>query len=411
MPSAGQRDIFIGRPGRTPPWGKRRRSAGGAAAPSPASEPHFGGYLLVPSPPDPPVELSTGALDRLEEETARRREKFVRITLADRSLQTVFQPIVDLRTGDTVGAEALARFTAPPFRAPDLWFAEAAELGLGTELEVTALRSALEQLVTLPSGLYLSINASPATIVSAEFRASMKEIPAERVVLELTEHTGIDDYHLFGEAIAELRSNGLRLAVDDAGAGFSSFRHILNLRPDIIKLDIALTRGIDTDPARRALGSAMLTFGLDAYNASIVAEGIETKSELSTLQGLGCHYGQGYYLGRPAQMSVLPRQLSRPGASPTPVLRRGTLDPVLVLGPDRSTRLEDERRRQGEGRRLPIEPGPTGRLPVAGRRGDRPVPSGCPGVRGWIRPPASCWSRTEAGGPRRPPPHRRAAPR
>jgi EAL domain-containing protein (putative c-di-GMP-specific phosphodiesterase class I) len=154
------------------------------------------------------------------------------------------------------------------------------------------------------------------------------------VVLELTEHTGIDDYHLFGEAIAELRSNGLRLAVDDAGAGFSSFRHILNLRPDIIKLDIALTRGIDTDPARRALGSAMLTFGLDAYNASIVAEGIETQSELATLQGLGCHYGQGYLLGRPAQMSVLPRQLSQPGASPSPTLRRGTVDPSRVLGPD-----------------------------------------------------------------------------
>jgi EAL domain-containing protein (putative c-di-GMP-specific phosphodiesterase class I) len=268
------------------------------------------------------------------EETAHRREKFVRITLADRSMQTVFQPIVDLRTGGTVGAEALARFTAPPFRAPDLWFAEAAELGLGTELEVSALRAALEQLSKLPSGLYLSINASPATIVSPEFRASMAEIPAERVVLELTEHTGVDDYHLFGEAISEMRSNGLRLAVDDAGAGFSSFRHILNLRPDIIKLDIALTRGIDTDPARRALGSAMLAFGLDAYNASIVAEGIETKSELSTLQGLGCHYGQGYYLGRPAQMSVLPRQLTAPGASPSPGLRSKRLHADGIFTPE-----------------------------------------------------------------------------
>jgi EAL domain-containing protein (putative c-di-GMP-specific phosphodiesterase class I) len=285
-------------------------------------------------------------LEQHEEEAALRREKFVRINLADRSLQTVFQPIVDLRSGGTVGAEALARFTAPPFRAPDLWFAEAAELGLGTELEVTALRSALEQLAMLPSGLYLSINASPATIVSPEFRAAMAAIPAERVVLELTEHTGVDDYHLFGEAIAELRSNGLRLAVDDAGSGFSSFRHILNLRPDIIKLDIALTRGIDTDPARRALGSAMLAFGLDAYNASIVAEGVETRSELTTLQGLGCHYGQGYYLGRPAQMSVLPRQMAQAGASPSPGLRRSTFDPDLILTPDMAAELE--RRHQAE---------------------------------------------------------------
>lgn len=143
----------------------------------------------------------------------------------------------------------------------------------------------------------------------------MAEIPTERVVLELTEHR---DRRLpplrRGHLGAEIERSAL--AVDDAGAGFSSFRHILNLRPDIIKLDIALTRGIDSDPARRALGLAMLAFGLDAYNAFIVAEGIETQGELAALQGLGCHYGQGYYLGRPAQMSVLPPRLSQPRCPP-----------------------------------------------------------------------------------------------
>jgi EAL domain-containing protein (putative c-di-GMP-specific phosphodiesterase class I) len=347
MSPAGQDDIFIGRAAKV---SRSERRKAGRSTPPP-SPPAAGPRLITPSSDDA-TRLSPSGLEQQHEETAHRREKFVRITLADRSLQTVFQPIVDLRTGGTVGAEALARFTAPPFRAPNLWFAEAEELGLGTELEVTALRSALEQLVKLPSGLYLSINASPATIVSAEFRAAMAAIPAERVVLELTEHTGIDDYHLFGEAIAELRSNGLRLAVDDAGAGFSSFRHILNLRPDIIKLDIALTRGIDTDPARRALGSAMMAFGLDAYNASIVAEGVETQSELTTLQALGCHYGQGYYLGRPAQMSVLPRQMSQPGAAPSPVLRRSTVDPDEVLTPAQAEALEELRRHtQGTGAR------------------------------------------------------------
>jgi EAL domain-containing protein (putative c-di-GMP-specific phosphodiesterase class I) len=339
MSPTGSGDIFIGRSGKQSRAARRRKARD--TPPPPVVSPDGDRRLVLRSP----SEMSAGELEQQIEETAHRREKFVRITLADQSLQTVFQPIVDLRTGSTIGAEALARFTAPPFRAPDQWFAEAAELGLGTELEVTALRSALEQLVKLPSGLYLSINASPATIVSTEFRASMADIPAERVVLELTEHTGIDDYHLFAEAIAELRSNGLRLAVDDAGAGFSSFRHILNLRPDIIKLDIALTRGIDTDPARRALGSAMLAFGLDAYNASIIAEGIETQSELSTLQGLGCHYGQGYYLGRPAQMSVLPRQLAQPGANPTPTLRRGTVDPALVHTPELAATIEVVRRK------------------------------------------------------------------
>jgi len=229
------------------------------------------------------------------------------VRIAREGLQTVFQPIVDLQTGGTVGAEALARFDTPPLRPPDQWFAEAADVGMEVELEVAALHSALQQLRQMPSGLYLSLNASPTTMVSPEFRSVISDVSAERVVLELTEHTGIDDYEVFRQAIAEFRSRGVRLAIDDAGSGFASFRHILNLRPDIIKLDIALTRGIDNDPARRALGSALLTFGLDAYNATVVAEGIETEGELNTLRSLGCRYGQGFYLGRPGKVTMLER--------------------------------------------------------------------------------------------------------
>lgn len=240
-----------------------------------------------------------------ERRTSHDGQKLIRVTVAREGLQTVFQPIVDLQTGGTVGAEALARFNTPPLRPPDEWFAEAADVGMEVELEVAALHSALRQLRRMPSGLYLSLNASPSTMVSPEFRAVISDVAAERIVLELTEHTGIDDYDTFRQAIAEFRSKGLRLAVDDAGSGFSSFRHILNLRPDIIKLDIALTRGIDYDPARRALGSALLTFGLDAYNATVVAEGIETEGELNTLKALGCRYGQGYYLGKPAAVTML----------------------------------------------------------------------------------------------------------
>ena len=157
-------------------------------------------------------------------------------------------------------------------RAPDAWFADAASVGLGVELELTALDMALEQLHLLPANLYLSLNASVETIMSEQFRATFAGIPAERIVLELTEHTRVDDYHKFEQSIEAIRSKGVRLAVDDAGAGYSSLQHILNLQPDVIKLDIGLTRGIDKDPARRALGRALLTFGLDAYKASIIAE-------------------------------------------------------------------------------------------------------------------------------------------
>jgi EAL domain-containing protein (putative c-di-GMP-specific phosphodiesterase class I) len=250
---------------------------------------------------NPPVPVT----ERQEAEAARaveHRQKVIRITLANRGFESVFQPIVELGSGGVVGAEALTRFEMAPIRSPDIWFAEAREVGLGVELEMAALRSALSQLSQLPSSLYLSLNASPDTMMSPEFRDALADAPAERVVLELTEHESVDDYELLESTVNSLRSDGVRLAVDDAGAGFSSFRHILKLRPDIIKLDVALTRGIDGDPARRALGSAMLTFGLDAYNAAIVAEGIETEAEFKTLRGLGCRFGQGYYLGRPGRL-------------------------------------------------------------------------------------------------------------
>jgi EAL domain-containing protein (putative c-di-GMP-specific phosphodiesterase class I) len=232
-------------------------------------------------------------------------------------LETHFQPIVDLRSGTAVGTEALSRFAPKPIRPPDVWFAEAAALGLGIELEQIALDSALQQLNRLPSGMYLSLNASVETIMSEQFRATLADAPAERIVLELTEHTPVSDYSVFAERIDELRSRGVRLAVDDAGSGFSSFSHILNLKPDIIKLDIALTRGIDRDPARQALGRALLNFGLETYRTTIVAEGIETKGELATLRSLGCPSGQGFILGRPSR--IVDRHQAFPTLIPRPV--------------------------------------------------------------------------------------------
>jgi len=271
------------------------------------------------------------------QEAERRREQseeLIRSTISHRTLETHFQPIVNLKSGGAVGTEALARFVQPPFRPPDVWFAEAASVGLGVELELIALELALEQLHRLPSGLYLSLNASVETILSEQFRSSLTGAPAERIVLELTEHTEVTDYLSFERSIQQLRSQGVRLAVDDAGAGFASFRHILNLQPDVIKLDIGLTRGIDSDPARRALGRALLSFGMDAYNASIVAEGIETKDEFNTLRALGFSAGQGFYLGRPSRLPLQrptvaafeqPRPLEVPSVvhrAPAPKLQR-----------------------------------------------------------------------------------------
>jgi EAL domain-containing protein (putative c-di-GMP-specific phosphodiesterase class I) len=204
------------------------------------------------------------------------RVTLIRRIIADRALETHFQLIIDLRSGETVGAEALSRFAQLPARPPDAWFAEAATLGVGVELEVAALTEALVGLDRLPSGMYLSVDASAETMLSRAFREAMAAVPAERIVLELTEHTRVADYSAFGASIDPLRSAGMRLAVDDAGSGFASFRHVLELRPEVIKLDISLIRGIDLDPAKQSLARALLRFGSEAFDTTFMAEGFET---------------------------------------------------------------------------------------------------------------------------------------
>jgi EAL domain-containing protein (putative c-di-GMP-specific phosphodiesterase class I) len=144
----------------------------------------------------------------------------------------------------------------------------------------------------------VAVNVSPAAILSGEVAEALKNVPAQRIVLEVTEHAQIADYDALLELLKPLRLRGLRLAVDDAGAGYASLRHILNLQPDLIKLDIGLTRSIDIDPARRALAAALLGFARET-NSQIIAEGVETASEFKALRALGIDNAQGYFLARP----------------------------------------------------------------------------------------------------------------
>ena len=232
-------------------------------------------------------------------------EVHIRRALEGSLFDMFFQPVVDLRTGKTAGAEALARFASRPYRTPDIWFGEAERCGLGLELELAAVRSALSRLHELPSDAYVAVNVAPRTLASPELRDLLAEVDGSRIVLELTEHARVDGYEHLQRAVSSFRSRGFRLAIDDAGPGYSSLQHILQLRPDIIKLDRCLTTGIDTNPVRFALASALVTFGA-SLGARICAEGIETSSELVALQQLGIQFGQGYFLGRPAPLPLRP---------------------------------------------------------------------------------------------------------
>ncbi len=237
-------------------------------------------------------------------ETRRVSKARIRHAVQDKTaFAMVFQPIVALRGGTVVGAEALARFTGPPRRAPNIWFAEAARVGLGVQLELAATQKALEAAHELPRSVYLTINVSPTTLAEPRLRELVAEEGGERLVAEITEHALVQDYDRVSGDLAKLRALGMRIAVDDAGAGFASLRHILNLSPELIKLDLTLIRDIDRDRSKQALAAGLISFAQKS-GATVIAEGIERAPEVNTLVQLGVDYGQGYFLGRPAPLPL-----------------------------------------------------------------------------------------------------------
>lgn len=214
----------------------------------------------------------------------------------------VFQPIVDLASMRPVAVEALCRVRSDPYRSPDLWFQDAAEVGFGVKFELAAIRSAVGHFGALPSQMGMSLNASPALIGSGLLLEVLDRRYLDRTTIEVTEHARVGDHAALQRALAPLRERGVQIAIDDAGAGYSGLQQIVQLGADVIKMDMSLTRGIDSDGARRALASAMIFYARET-GCSIVAEGIETPAELQTLQVLGVGKGQGYLLGRPARLT------------------------------------------------------------------------------------------------------------
>ncbi len=233
---------------------------------------------------------------RLDE--ARRRLEQVS---ADGSIRVAFQPIVDLTSTEVIGYEALARFPGDASITTRRWFAEAAEVGLLREIELVAIRAALAQLEKLPPDAFISVNLSPHTAACDELRESLDGVDGSRVVLEITENAA-EGYDEVSEAIGSLRAGGVRIALDDTGSGTVSFSSLFEVHADIIKIDIDVTRGIDSDPMKEAMASALKSLA-DRLGAMSLAEGIETEEELARLREVGVQAGQGYLFGRPEQVS------------------------------------------------------------------------------------------------------------
>ncbi len=250
-------------------------------------------------------EVAGGVVDELalqikqhdhEHEARQTLRMRIQETIDRRRFNCVFQPIVDLSSGEAVGVEALSRFSGEPLQGPDRWLADARRVNLGLELELAIAGAAVEEVGALPEGAFLSVNLSPDSLASAY--PLVADAGPRRLVIEVTEHAVIDDYEALQPHIAKLRAAGGRLAVDDAGAGFASLRHTLQLAPEFLKLDLSLTRGIDHDRGRRALAVGLIGFAGE-LGSEIIAEGIETREELEALQSLGVRRGQGLYLAAP----------------------------------------------------------------------------------------------------------------
>ncbi|HZT65957.1 MAG TPA: EAL domain-containing protein [Acidimicrobiales bacterium] len=234
-------------------------------------------------------------------------ERVKRILDASERLEMAFQPVIDLRTGRMSHLEALARFRTDPYRPPDQWFEEAAGLGMGADLELLALRRALERIGEVSDHIGVAVNLSPSVVADPRAVELISHHDPARVVIEITEHAVVDEYEALREHLGSLRDIGARLAVDDVGAGYANLRHVVRLSPDVIKLDRVLVSGLDAESPLQGLISGLADYARHT-GAALVAEGIETAAELATLRILGVTHGQGYFLARPANLLDIDQQ-------------------------------------------------------------------------------------------------------
>lgn len=251
------------------------------------------------------------------ERRTRRVERAMADLLGAGGLRIALQPVIGLTNHDTLGYEALARFGDG--RSPSVWFSEVADEGLSERLEIAAFDLAVSEgggQVGPPA--FLAVNLSPATLLSEQLHQRLADLQSRRpemlahLIIELTEHHQVLDYDVLVSALRPWRDLGMRVAVDDTGAGHSSLSHVLQLRPDIVKLDRRLITDIDRDDVRQALVASLVQF-CGRMGADLVAEGVESQAELDALVTLGVPQGQGFLLGRPrlASTTLAPGAMSR----------------------------------------------------------------------------------------------------
>jgi diguanylate cyclase (GGDEF)-like protein len=227
--------------------------------------------------------------------------------LDQRLLSAVFQPLIDLTSGDFLGYEGLIRGPADtPMHSPFCLFSEAVKEGLLLELERLARETVLESFSQLNLSGNLFLNVSPETLRHPNFKSGqtlqymkMLGIPPERVIIEITENQPTFDFKGMREALLHYREMGFQIAIDDLGEGFSSLRLWSELRPEFIKVDMHFVQGVDKDPIKLQFLKSIQQIA-ESCGTHVIAEGIETEAELRVVKDIGIAYGQGYFIARPS---------------------------------------------------------------------------------------------------------------
>lgn len=228
--------------------------------------------------------------------------------LETRNLHPLFQPILDIRSGELVGYEGLIRGPAnSPFHAPLALFSAVKPHGLSLELEMLCRKIILEKFAALGLPGKVFLNVSPEALAQPNFKIgetlkfiAETGITPERVIIELTENQPIYDFDDMRAALLHYRRMGFSIAMDDLGAGFSSLRLWSELRPDYVKIDMHFIQGVNTDPLKLQFLKSIQSIA-ESSNTLVIAEGIETPEELMAIRDIGIAFGQGYFIARPAQ--------------------------------------------------------------------------------------------------------------
>lgn len=250
--------------------------------------------------------LACVGLDLLVAEDTRKQavRGLVRSVIREAAFQPVFQPVADLESGQDFYLEGLTRLDATVgYTVPDL-LSLARRVGMGAELELAFIRSVLAASESRFGHVPVAVNLSEETLLSDRLAPEIAHVQPERVIFELTEHAPVRDYPALREKVAQYRAQGIRIAIDDTGAGYTTLRHILDLKPDILKLDLAMAARVDTDAEALALIRFLQAYGY-ATGTALVVEGIERDAQVEALLAVGVRYAQGFRIGRPerSQMS------------------------------------------------------------------------------------------------------------